>query len=63
MVVIKTDVSEENIASIIRVKRISVLVTLAVTTFYPDDGLDTLIRNVGSYKSHIASEPRRRHSS
>jgi hypothetical protein len=27
--------------------------------FYPEDGGDTILRNVGSYKSHTASSPRR----
>jgi hypothetical protein len=26
---------------------------------HPEDGGDTIIRNVGSYKSHTASSPRR----
>jgi hypothetical protein len=47
---VKTDVSEELSASIIRVTRIGELGTLAVT----DDGGATLLRNVGAYKSHAA---------
>jgi hypothetical protein len=31
--------------------------------FHPDDGSDTFLRNVGSYKSHTVSHPRRRYSS
>jgi hypothetical protein len=54
----RTDVSEERIAFIIRVARIGEL-QLPVTAnvfsspliFYPDDGDDTFLRNVGSYKS------------
>jgi hypothetical protein len=30
---------------------------------HPDDGGDTFLRNVGSYKSHKASHPRSWHSS
>jgi hypothetical protein len=26
---------------------------------HPEDGDDTILRNVGSYKSHTASSPRR----
>jgi hypothetical protein len=26
---------------------------------HPEDGGDTILRNVGSYKSHMASSPRR----
>jgi hypothetical protein len=46
---------------IIRVKRISELGTLEVA-FHPDDG-DMFLRNIGSYKSHTASQPRSRQSS
>jgi hypothetical protein len=58
-----TNVSEEHIASIIRVKRIGSLGTLAVTSCYSDDGDDTFLRNVRSIKNHIASNPRIRYSS
>jgi hypothetical protein len=58
---VRTDVSEEHIASIIRVTRVGELgVTLAVTSnqlansFHPDSGGDTFRRNVGSYKNHTA---------
>jgi hypothetical protein len=44
---VRTDVSEDGIASIIRATIIG----------------DTFLRNVGSYKSHMASLPRRRHLS
>jgi hypothetical protein len=36
---------------------------LVATYFLPDDGGDTFLRNVGSYKSHMASHTRREHSS
>jgi hypothetical protein len=32
-------------------------------SLHPNDGWDTFLRNVGSYKSHTASHPRRRYSS
>jgi hypothetical protein len=41
---VRTDVSEELSASIIRVRRIG----------EPDDGFAKVLRNVGSYKSHTA---------
>jgi hypothetical protein len=44
----KTDVSEERIASIIRVARIGALVTLFLARRF------FLMRNVASYKSHTA---------
>jgi hypothetical protein len=31
--------------------------------FYPEDGGDTFLRNVGSHKIYMAPRPRRRHSS
>jgi hypothetical protein len=34
-----------------------------VDFFYPEDGGDTLLRNVGFHKIHTAPHPRRRHSS
>jgi hypothetical protein len=63
---VRADVSEERVASIIRVTRISELgTTLAVTSnqrtqrrnntvlwYLPDDEGATFRRNVGSYKSH-----------
>jgi hypothetical protein len=58
---VRTDVSEELSASIIRVTRIGELeTTLAVTS-----NRRTLRRNnnVGSYKGHTAEHPSRRHSS
>jgi hypothetical protein len=44
----RTDVSEEPSAS--------------TDSCHPDDGGAMFLRNVGSYKSHTASRPRRRHS-
>jgi hypothetical protein len=53
---VRTDVSKELSASIIRVTRISELGTLAVTSnsCQPDDGGAKFLRNVSSYKSHTA---------
>jgi hypothetical protein len=33
--------------------------TLTWNLVHPEDGGDTILRNVGSYKSHTASSPRR----
>jgi hypothetical protein len=63
---VRTDDSEERIASIIRVERIGELGTaLAVTSnavpssqFHPEDGGDRFLRNVGSHKGHTALYPR-----
>jgi hypothetical protein len=66
MVLVRTDVLEERVVYIIRVRRISEAGTLAVSSdgyFYPDDGGDMFLRNVGSYKSHTMSHPRRWNSS
>jgi hypothetical protein len=54
---IRTGVSEEGIASIIKVTRIGKVGTmLAVTSnrCQPDDEGDRFLQNVGPYKSHIA---------
>jgi hypothetical protein len=74
VVLIRTDVSEEYIASIIKVKEIIEQGTLALIVLQllvTANGLSSLIlftlkmgviflRNVGSYKSHTASQPRGR---
>jgi hypothetical protein len=63
---IRTDVSEECIASIIRLTRNGELGTMLAVTcrlFSPGAGDDTFLGNVGSYKCHTASHPRGRHSS
>jgi hypothetical protein len=51
---VRTDVSEERSASIIRVTRIGELGTTLADSCHPDDGGATFLRNVGSYKSHTA---------
>jgi hypothetical protein len=53
---VRTDISEELSASIIRVTRNSELGTLAVTSnrCNPDDGGAKFLRNFGSYMSHKA---------
>jgi hypothetical protein len=58
---VRTDVSEELIASIIRGTRIGELATdarcvrrLLVTASVVPDGGAKFLRNVGSYKSHMA---------
>jgi hypothetical protein len=63
MALVRTDISEDLGASIIRVTRLGEVGTLAVTSnrrmlrrntksFHPDDGRAKFLRNVGSYKSH-----------
>jgi hypothetical protein len=61
---VRTDFSEERIASIIRMKRISELGTnckLLLTLFLarrfllPDDGGDTFLRKVSTYRSQMAT--------
>jgi hypothetical protein len=67
----RTNVSEELSASFIRVTRIGELgTTLAATSNRrtlrkntTDERGARFLRNVGSYKSHTAEHPRRRHSS
>jgi hypothetical protein len=58
----RTDVSEERIASIIRVEIISELGATLATEARCEEIL-VFFRNVGSYNSHTASHPRRRQSS
>jgi hypothetical protein len=60
-----TDVSEDRIAFHLRILRV-VAYTRAynfalylLALVHPEDGGDTILRNVGSYKSHTASSPRR----
>jgi hypothetical protein len=48
---VRTDVSEELGASFIRVTRIGDIGTIQATT---DEGGAKFLRNVGSYKSHMA---------
>jgi hypothetical protein len=36
---------------------------LAHRFFYPEDGGDTILRNVGSHKNYTATQPRKRLSS
>jgi hypothetical protein len=62
VILVRTDVSEEHFASIIRVKLIGKLGTaLAVTATkaHCNDGGDKFLQNVVSKKSHMASHPRR----
>jgi hypothetical protein len=49
--VVRTDVTKERSASIIRVTRIGKTGTM-LDVCYPDDGGAMFLRNVGSYKSH-----------
>jgi hypothetical protein len=86
VVLIRTDVSEDRIASIFRVhecelvtvsyefvpiqeltvsyefvpiQELTILLCNQLALVHPEDGGDTILRNVGSYKSHTASSPRR----
>jgi hypothetical protein len=75
MALLGTEVSEEFIASIIRLQRISQQGMLSVSiksvltlfqaaySFQPEYGGDTFLRNVGFDESYTAPHPRRRHSS
>jgi hypothetical protein len=64
---VRTDVSEERITSIIRVTRIGEQRASVASYcqscswladfYHPDDGGDTIPRNIGSYKSHMANIP------
>jgi hypothetical protein len=56
---VRTDVSEKRIASIIKAKRIREVRILPTSN--PDYGGDTFFRNVGYYKREAASHPRRQH--
>jgi hypothetical protein len=51
---VKTDVSEELLTSIVRVTRIGELGTTLADSCYPDDGGAKFLGNVGSYKSQTA---------
>jgi hypothetical protein len=63
-----TDVSEERIASIFRVEKITESAATrsswfsARGFFYTEDEGEKLLRNVGSHKNYTALHPRRRHS-
>jgi hypothetical protein len=74
MGLVGTGFSEERVASIFRVKnpRAKKNVSLSANCwrfslladcFCPEDGRDTLLRNIVSYKTHTAPHPGRRHSS
>jgi hypothetical protein len=55
MVLVRAEVSEEYIVSI----KVAVTANCyLVNSFDPDEGDDTFFRNVGSYRSHTASNPR-----
>jgi hypothetical protein len=67
---IRTDVSEDRISSIFRVHKSvsyeSVPIQELTTSLcnllalvHPEDGGDTILQNVGSYKCHTVSSPRR----
>jgi hypothetical protein len=49
---VRTDVSEERSASVVKVTRFSELGTTVADSCHPDDGGDKFLPIVGSYKSH-----------
>jgi hypothetical protein len=58
--IVWTDVTEERIASSFRVEMREISMN---RFFYPENGGDMFLRNVGSHKIYTAPHPRRRHSS
>jgi hypothetical protein len=59
---IRTDVSEDSIASIFMVHdcvQVTNSLCNLLALVHPEDGGDTILRNIGSYKSHTVSSPRR----
>jgi hypothetical protein len=61
---VRTDVSEELIASIIMLELITELLMLEqLSNSHPEDRGDIFLRYFGSEKIHIASQPRIRRSS
>jgi hypothetical protein len=62
---LRNDVSEVYIASFFKAEKFTreenILFSRGV--FYPKDGEETFLRNVGPFKNHTAPHPRRRHSS
>jgi hypothetical protein len=58
---VRTDISEERVASIFRVEKLRERDKSIF--FYPEDRSDTFLRNFGSYKICTAPHLRRRHSS
>jgi hypothetical protein len=51
---VRTDVSEELSATIIRVGSYGYVPSSPIDSYHPDDGGPKFLRNVGSYKSHTA---------
>jgi hypothetical protein len=65
MALVRTDVSEERIVSIIRAERIcdvNVVPSSLILSIFMVEAIRSP-QNVGSYKSHTTSHPRRRYSS
>jgi hypothetical protein len=54
MALVRTDVSEEPGASLIKVSRMCVIGITPAATNNRDEGGARFLRNVGSYKSHTA---------
>jgi hypothetical protein len=58
---VRTDVSQELVASILKVERMREIETM-LDSFHPEDRGHTFFRNVRFSKTHTALDPRRRHS-
>jgi hypothetical protein len=58
---IRTDVSEDRIASyeFVPIQELTTPLCNQLALVHPEDGGDTILRNVGSYKSRTVSFPRR----
>jgi hypothetical protein len=54
MALVRTDVSEELTATILRVTRIDECCSSFTDSCHPEDGGAMIFRNVGSYKSRTA---------
>jgi hypothetical protein len=61
---IRTDVSEDRIfyeedCESVPIQELTTSLCNLLALVHPEDGGDTILRNVGSYESHTASSPRR----
>jgi hypothetical protein len=65
----RTDVSEERVASIFRVQDSAsqdwsdgqMLMLILADLFYSEDGSEKFLRNVGSHRTYTPPHPRRQH--
>jgi hypothetical protein len=59
---IRTDVSEDRDSvsyEFVPIQELTTSLCNQLAVVHPEDGGDTILRNVGSYKSNTASSPRR----